>query len=270
MRVGFIGLGSQGAPMACRIVDAGFPTTLWARRSVSLEPFADSGAARASSLIELGEASDILGVCVVNDDDVRSVVLGDEGVLFGMKWGSLIAIHSTVHPRTCKEIADVARSLGVSVIDAPVSGGGPAAAAGKLLVLVGGAESDVERARPVLSAYGEPVVHLGPLGSGQLAKLVNNALMTAQLGLADDALRIGASLQLDPAALAEALTHGSGASFSLGVRARMGNDISHFPGDLLRKDIGILESVVGETDDLGTLGAAAQAALARLAGAARG
>jgi 3-hydroxyisobutyrate dehydrogenase-like beta-hydroxyacid dehydrogenase len=151
----------------------------------------------------------------------------------------------------------------VAVIDAPVSGGGQAAAAGKLLVLVGGADRDVERARPVLSTFGEPVVHLGRLGSGQLAKLINNALMTAQLGLADDALRLGASMQLDRTALAEALTHGSGASFSLGVRARMGDDISHFPGDLLRKDMAILDSVAGH-EQLGALGAAADATLARL------
>jgi 3-hydroxyisobutyrate dehydrogenase-like beta-hydroxyacid dehydrogenase len=253
--------------MARRIVDAGFSTTLWARRAASLEPFAATPASSASTLVELGAASDFLGVCVVNDDDVRSVLLGDEGALAGMKDGGLIAIHSTVHPRTCQEVADAASSHGVSVIDAPVSGGGPAAAAGKLLVLVGGADGDVERARPVLSTYGEPVVHLGPFGSGQLAKLINNALMTAQLGLADDALRLGASMQLDQAALAEALTHGSGASFSLGVRARMGNDISHFPGDLLRKDKAILDSVAGR-DQLGALGAAAEAALARLAGAA--
>jgi 3-hydroxyisobutyrate dehydrogenase len=182
-----------------------------------------------------------------------------------MAEGGMVAIHSTVHPDTCQEVADAARSRGVSVIDAPVSGGRPAAEAGNLLVLVGGEDSDVERARPVLAAYGDPIVHLGPLGSGQLAKLVNNALMTAQLGLADDALRIGASLQLDPGALAEALTHGSGASYSLGVRSVMPGGLSRFPaGALLRKDLDILTSVAGKSDgDLGALGAAAEAALGR-------
>jgi 3-hydroxyisobutyrate dehydrogenase-like beta-hydroxyacid dehydrogenase len=152
----------------------------------------------------------------------------------------------------------------VSVIDAPVSGGGMAAAAGTLLVLAGGDNGDVERARPVLSTYGDPVLHLGPLGSGQLAKVINNALMTAHLGLADDALRVGASLQLDVAALAKALTYGSGASYSLGIRARIAGELSQFSaGALLRKDLDILDSVSGP-DGLGALGAAAEATLARI------
>jgi 3-hydroxyisobutyrate dehydrogenase-like beta-hydroxyacid dehydrogenase len=115
------------------------------------------------------------------------------------------------------------------------------------------------------------VVHLGPLGSGQLAKVINNALMTAHLGLADDALRLGASLQLDVVALAKALTHGSGASYSLGIRTRIAGDLSQFSaGALLRKDLDILNSVAGDSvagaDQLGALGPAAEAALARILG----
>ncbi|MGA7420318.1 MAG: NAD(P)-dependent oxidoreductase [Acidimicrobiales bacterium] len=262
-RVGFVGLGSQGGPMARRIVEAGFATTLWARRPESLEPLATQ-TATAGSLVELGRVSDLVAVCVVNDDDVRSVLLGPDGILAGMGEGGLVAIHSTVHPETCRQVADSARPLGISVIDAPVSGGGRAAAAGNLLVLVGGDVADLQRARPVLSTYGNPVVHLGPLGSGQVAKLINNALMTAQLGLADDALRVGAALELDAGALAEALAHGSGASFSLGVRSQM--PLSQFPaGDLLRKDVDILASVAGSGGtDLGALRAAAEAALGRV------
>jgi len=114
--------------------------------------------------------------------------------------------------------------------------------------------------------FGDPVVHLGPLGSGQLAKLINNALMTAQLGLADDALRLGAGLGMDAAALADALSHGSGNSFSLGVRRRMGSGLAHFPATgLLRKDLDILTAVgTGAAVDLGALGAAAEAVLGRL------
>jgi 3-hydroxyisobutyrate dehydrogenase len=263
LRVGFVGLGDQGGPMARRIVDAGFATTVWARRPASLEPFASTPATTAASLAELGQASDLVGVCVVNDEDVRAVLLGPEGVVAGMDQGGIVAIHSTVHPDTCLEVADAARGRGVAVIDAPVSGGGQAAAAGKVLVLVGGADADVERARPVLATYGDPVVHLGPLGSGQVAKLINNALMTAHLGLADDALRVGAALRLDAAALAEALSHGSGVSFSLGVRSRMATGLTHFPaGGLLRKDIDILASVAtNDGTDLGALGAAAEATL---------
>jgi 3-hydroxyisobutyrate dehydrogenase len=266
LRVGFVGIGDQGGPMARRIVDAGFATTVWARRPASVEPFASTPATIAASPVELGRASDLVGVCVVNDADVRAVLLGPDGVLAGMGPGSIIAIHSTVHPQTCQEVAQAARSAGVSVIDAPVSGGGRAAAAGQVLVMVGGEDADVERARPVLVTFGDPVVHLGPLGSGQLAKLINNALMTAHLGLADDALRLGVGLGIDEAALAEALTRGSGASFSLGVRQRMPDGLAHFPaGGLLRKDLDILTAVAEQSGlDLSALGRAAEAVLGRI------
>ena len=127
MRVGFIGLGSQGAPMARRIVDGGYDLTLWARRPATLEPFADTAAKTADSPAELAAASDLVCICVVGDDDVREVLAGDTGVLAGLKSGGIVAIHSTVHPDTCRELAESAAKQGVSMIDAPVSGGGPAA-----------------------------------------------------------------------------------------------------------------------------------------------
>jgi 3-hydroxyisobutyrate dehydrogenase-like beta-hydroxyacid dehydrogenase len=250
--------------MARRIVDAGYPLTVWARRAASLEPFAGTPAATAPDLVALGRDSDVVGVCVVDDDGVRSVVLGPAGVLAGMAPGGIIAVHSTVHPRTCAELAAAAAEAGVAVVDAPVSGGGQVAAAGKLLVLVGGADADVACAMPVFRTYGDPVLHVGPLGSGQLVKLINNALMTAQLGLADDGLRLGAAFGLDPTALAQAVLQASGASFSLGVRSHMRLEgfVAH---RLLRKDLDILASVAGADGlDLGALGAAAEAALGRM------
>ena len=102
MRVGFIGLGSQGGPMAGRIIEAGFSTTLWARRPASLEPFADTAATVAGSPAELAAASDLVCLCVVGDDDVEEVTTGENGVLAGLKPGGVIAIHSTVHPETCR------------------------------------------------------------------------------------------------------------------------------------------------------------------------
>ncbi len=266
LRAGFVGLGDQGAPMARRIVDAGFPLTVWARRPASLAPFAGTAASVAPDLVALGRASDVVGVCVVDDAGVRSVVLGPDGLLAGMAPGGVIAVHSTVHPRTCAELAEQAVGAGVAVLDAPVSGGGLAAAAGKLLVLVGGDEDVVARAMPIFSTYGDPVLHVGPPGSGALAKLLNNALMTAQLGLADDALRLGAAFGLDGGALAGALLQASGASFSLGVRSRMPGGLEGFVAErLLRKDLDILRSVAEDDGlDLGALGAAGDAALGRM------
>ena len=126
MRVGFIGLGSQGGPMARRIIEAGFPTTLWARRPASLEGFADTAAKVAGSPADLAAASDLVCLCVVGDADIEDVTAGENGVLAGLEPGGVIAVHSTVHPKTCHDLAEKAAAQGVSVIDAPVSGGAPA------------------------------------------------------------------------------------------------------------------------------------------------
>ena len=101
MHIGFIGLGSQGVPMARRIIDAGYPTTLWARRPASLEPFADTAAKVAGSPAELAAVSDLVCLCVVDDADVEQVAGAENGLLAGLKPGSVIAVHSTVHPNTC-------------------------------------------------------------------------------------------------------------------------------------------------------------------------
>src|SRR4051812_14682042 len=184
IRVGFIGLGSQGAPMARRIVEGGYPLTVWARRPETIEPFADTEAAVAGTPAELGAASDVVGICVMADADVEDVLFRADGVLAGMAAGGVIAIHSTIHPDTCARVAQRARDRGVAVIDAPVSGGGGAAAQRKLLVMVGGEADHVARCQPVVETFGDPVLHLGPLGSGQMAKLVNNLAFTALVAVA--------------------------------------------------------------------------------------
>ena len=124
--------------MARRIVGGGYDVTLWARRAAILTPFADTSAKTAQSPAELAAASELVCLCVVGDDDVREVLAGDNGVLAGLAPGGIVAIHSTVHPDTCRELAESAAKQGVSIIDAPVSGGGPAAEEGQLLVMVGG------------------------------------------------------------------------------------------------------------------------------------
>lgn len=239
MQVGFIGLGSQGAPMARRIVEGGYATTLWARRPASLEPFGDTAAKVAESPAELAAASDLVCLCVVGDADIEEVADGENGLLAGLKPGSVIAVHSTVHPKTCHELAKKADAQGVSVIDAPVSGGAPAAEEGRLLVMVGGDSEVVERCRPVFETYANPVVHLGDLGSGQTTKLLNNLLFTANLGTAASALSLGEALGVLPDRLTEVISRGSGNSFALNV---LGGDtggldrLAGLAGALLQKD----------------------------------
>lgn len=240
-RVGFIGLGSQGAPMARRIVDAGFPTTLWARRAATLEPFADTPARLAGTPAELGAAVDILGVCVVDDAGVDSVLRGADGALATMTAGSVVMIHSTVHPSTCLRVQDDFPTL--HIVDAPVSGGGHQAAAGELLVMVGGSTEAVARCRPVLETFGAPVLHLGPLGAGQVAKVLNNTVFSAQLALAAEAFALAATLGLDRGSVARVLADGSGRSYAAGIVAGMGYELEALgplAGELLAKDVGIL------------------------------
>lgn len=240
MRVGFIGLGSQGGPMARRIVEGGFDLTLWARREASLEPYADTAAKTAGTPAELGAASDLVCICVVGDDDVREVLTGDTGVLAGIAAGGVIAIHSTVHPDTCRELAELAAQQQVTVIDAPVSGGGPAVEEGTLMVMVGGEEADVEKVRPVFATYSDAIVHLGGLGSGQVAKILNNLQFTANLGSAMSTLALGDALGLERQRLCEVLNRGSATSKAISSITMFGGTVeglAPIAGALLQKDV---------------------------------
>ncbi|MEU6354393.1 NAD(P)-dependent oxidoreductase [Streptomyces sp. NPDC047072] len=273
MRVGFIGLGSQGAPMARRIVDAGFETTLWARRPATLVPFADTPAKRAASPADLASVSDLVCVCVVDDADVEEVVTGASGILAGLRRGGVIAVHSTVHPDTCRRLADRAATHGVALIDAPVSGGGQAAAEGRLAVMAGGEPGTLAFCRPVFATYGDPIVHMGPLGTGQVAKLLNNVLFTANLATAAGTLALGRDLAVDPAALSRVLAHGSATSFALDRVAAAGGTLDRMAthaGPLLRKDVRLLTDVATAAGaSPGIVGTTAEEALAVMNAAAR-
>ncbi|MFJ9353088.1 NAD(P)-dependent oxidoreductase [Streptomyces mirabilis] len=244
-RVGFIGLGSQGAPMARRIAEVGFPLTLWARRRTSTDAFADTAATVAATPADLGAASDLVCLCVVADADVEDVLLRPDGVLTGMAPGGVVAIHSTVHPDTCRRVADEAAKREIAVLDAPVSGGGGAAAQRRLLIMAGGRETDVARCRPVFDAFADPVIHLGPLGSGQLAKLLNNFVFTAQVGLALDTYALADGLGIDRAAVAQVLAYGTGGSRAAAILAASGFNTEGLRHalPLLQKDVGLLLDV---------------------------
>ncbi len=248
MHTGFIGLGSQGGPMAQRIIDSGRDVALWARRPESLVPYAETTARIVGSPKELGATCEIVCLCVVSDDDVLEIASEPDGVLSGMGPGGIIVVHSTVHPDTCRRLAAAAHDVGVTVVDAPVSGGGRAAQARSLLVMVGGDDDAVARCMPVFSTYGNPVVHLGELGAGQTTKLLNNLLFTANLATAVDTLELGSELGVDTERLAEVITHGTANSFALGRIASAGGTLDRIAahaGNLLRKDVGLVEAIAG-------------------------
>jgi 3-hydroxyisobutyrate dehydrogenase-like beta-hydroxyacid dehydrogenase len=240
---GFIGVGSQGAPMARRMIDSGFDVILWARRASSLEPYKDTPARYAETIAALAREVDHVGVCVVTDADVRDVC---QDLIPAMRAGGLIAIHATVHPETCRKIQIDAAECGVRVVDAPVSGGPHVAEAGELTVMVGGDEADVALARPIFETFGRRIIHLGAVGAGQHGKLINNTLLTANLGMAHEALAAGERLGLARDALVELLLHSSGRSSGLEVRANLAApERFRRAGNLLAKDVRLLGEVLG-------------------------
>lgn len=246
-KYGFIGLGSQGGPMAQRMIDAGLDVVLWARRRESLEPYSNTPATIAESIQALGEQVEFCGVCVVDDAGVQQVC---EQLILTMKPGGVIAIHSTIHPDLCKALAEQANRNGLSLVDAPVSGGGEGAANGTLTVMVGGEEDAVNTARPVFETFAGLITHLGAVGAGQMAKLVNNNLMAANMALAHHALKTADALGLDRTAFIDLVRVSSGRSFSFDVCARLSkpSDFKH-GAPLLKKDVRLLGETIGENAD---------------------
>jgi 3-hydroxyisobutyrate dehydrogenase-like beta-hydroxyacid dehydrogenase len=176
-RVGFVGLGNIGRPMARRVVAAGLETVVLDTVPERVAELVAAGAHSAASPRELAAGCDVVGVCVRDDADVRAVLLGAEGLLAGAAPGSVVAIHSTVQPATVLEMGAAAAGRGVGLIDACITGGATGAAAGTLTVMAGGDPAHLEKARPLLESFAAKIVHTGALGNGAKVKLCNN-LMT--------------------------------------------------------------------------------------------
>ena len=174
LRAGFIGLGNIGKPLASHLVPAGFETTLFDLDPVPVRELADAGAQAAASPRAVAEQADLVGICVPNDEHVRSVMLGDDGVLAGAAAGTVVLIHSTILPATVIDLAEQARATGVRVLDACVTGGDQRAQDGVVTYLVGGDAETLDVARPFLDASSEHVIHAGPIGSGAKLKLCIN------------------------------------------------------------------------------------------------
>lgn len=242
LRTGFIGLGQQGGPMAERMVDAGLPVTLWARRPEALVKFVAKGAVAARSVSELGTNCDYVAICVIDDAGVQEIC---SELIPAMRSGSLLAIHSTILPETCTTLAEQCEARGIECLDAPVSGGGGAAAAGKLTVMCGGTDEAYERARSVLQSFAGTIVRLGDVGSAQRAKIVNNSLMAANMGLAHAACAAAEELGIDRTAFVELVKQSSGRSFGFEVYARLPAPQAFAHGaPLLVKDVDLLGTVL--------------------------
>ncbi len=245
-QVGFIGLGNQGEPIALRILGGGFPLHVWARREETNAAFAAKGATPAATPAELAARCDIIGICVRTDDDVRDVLLREpDGCFAAARPGALFLLHSTLSPKTVAEIGAAAQARGLRVLDAPVSGGPQGAAAGTMSVLAGGTSEDLARARPVLETFATKIPHLGPLGAGQMMKLLNNNLCYANVVTSIFALQLAEKLGMDPAVAAEVMRVSSGASQGLEIIASPATlEKITGPTSNVSKDVGHLVDLV--------------------------
>jgi 2-hydroxy-3-oxopropionate reductase len=219
IRVGFIGLGTMGAPMARNLLNRGHAITVWARRPEAMAPLVAAGAAAGESAAHVASASDVVMTMVTDTRAVEDVVLGERGIARGARPGSLVIDHSTIDPEGARRIGRQLQSQAIEMLDAPVSGGGAAAEAGTLAIMAGGSTDAFERAHPLLSCYAKSIVHIGPGGAGQIAKACNQiCTIVNQLGAAE-AMLLAERAGVDPRKVKEALMGGFAASRMLDLQA---------------------------------------------------
>ena len=242
MRVGFVGLGTMGGAMAANAAKAGFEVSAWNRTAGRAIDLHDLGVSIAETPAAVAAASDVVITMVSDTPDVEAVLFGSEGVAEGAPTGSLVVDMSTISPSATRDFAERLAKQGVAMLDAPVSGGSEGAKKATLSIFVGGEADDVERARPVLERLGTTITHVGPIGSGQAVKAVNQVILAgAYLGVAEGivlALKAG----LDVEQVVAALSGGAAQSWVLTNRSgrMLENDYPlGFKVALHRKDLGI-------------------------------
>jgi 3-hydroxyisobutyrate dehydrogenase-like beta-hydroxyacid dehydrogenase len=244
VKVGFIGAGRMGRPMAARLVAAGHEVSAVGRTVDKRRDLEQLGVSAVGEVAEAGAQADVVVLCVFTDEQVRQVCL-DSPLLPTMPSGSALVVHTTTSPKTIEAIA--ARADAVDVVDAPVSGAPHDVAAGRITLFVGGADDVVARLRPVLGCYGDPILHVGPCGAGQKVKLVNNALFAGHIGLLAEAKR---------PTLLGARPHGSASSRVLNIVAARGSVASFIEvaSEFVGKDVNVVRSMAAELGtDLGAL-----------------
>lgn len=201
MRLGFVGLGKIGSAMALQLAKADVELAVYDVRAEAMEPLVAAGAYAAGSCAEVAERSNAVGIAVVDDAQVETVVHGPGGLLEGASPGDVIAVSSTVRVPTIERLAAVAAAKGVGLIDAGVAGGDAAASEGALLTTVGGSPTDVARAQPLLEIFSKQVIHAGPLGSGMRLKLLKNHMSYLSLAIVHEARVVSDALGIEPEAL---------------------------------------------------------------------
>jgi 2-hydroxy-3-oxopropionate reductase len=242
-RVGFIGLGIMGAPMARHLLEAGFPMTVHSRSPGPVDAMVSDGAVQATSPSEVAGASDVVITMLPDTPDVENVLLGDGGVASGAVAGTLVIDMSTIDPGPTRVIAERLATHDVEMLDAPVSGGERGAIDGTLSIMVGGSDGAFARAAPILQAMGKNIVHVGPSGAGQITKACNQLVVAATIEAVAEALVLAERSGVDAAKVREALLGGFAGSKILEVHGQRMLDRAFEPGfraRLHRKDARIV------------------------------
>ncbi len=243
MKLAFVGLGVMGAPMAGHLSKAGYEVAVYNRTVEKADRWCKTyGGTSCRTPKDAARGRDILFVCVGNDDDLRAVVLGEDGLLSGARAGALIVDHSTVSALIAQDLFALGKAKGVGFLDAPVSGGEAGAVNGALTVMVGGESDDFLHAEPVMRAYAKAVTHLGPVGSGQRTKMVNQIAIAGLVQALAEAIHFAQRAGLDVEKVIEAIGQGAAGSWQMHNRASTMNRDAFdfgFAVDWMRKDLGI-------------------------------
>ncbi|MFG1793760.1 NAD(P)-dependent oxidoreductase [Nocardia sp. NPDC049149] len=206
-RIGFIGLGAMGAPMATRLLTWPGGLTVCDVRPEAVQPYTEAGATAVRSPAEVAAQAAVVSVAVVDDAQVRDVLTGPDGVLRSAAPETVVAVHSTISDRTAEQLGAECATHGVEFVDAPVSGGAPGAQRGALAVLVGGSDAAFERVRPPFGCFADLIVHAGPVGAGTRMKLARNLLHFIAFTAATEAQRLAEAAGLDITTLGKVVRH---------------------------------------------------------------
>jgi 2-hydroxy-3-oxopropionate reductase len=229
-KIGFIGLGIMGCPMALNLCKAGYTLWVHARRPEMMQPLIEVGATAGSSPKAVAAQTDIIFTMVSDASDVEEVILGTNGVMHGASAGNLVIDMSSIAASSTRRIAATLAETGIEMLDAPVSGGDKGAIAGTLSIMVGGKAAQFERARPLFEVLGENIVHIGDHGAGQIAKTCNQVLVSQTIAAVGEALLLAKAAKVDPANVRKALLGGFAGSRILEVHGQRMLDHDFQPG----------------------------------------
>jgi 3-hydroxyisobutyrate dehydrogenase len=256
MQIGFIGTGTMGLPMLKNLLKKGYRVTAYDIASAALDAAEAAGAERARSTAEAASSGDLVITMLPSSGNVEAAYLGSGGIIEGAKEGRLLIDMSTIDPGTSQRVAARLKERRLRFLDAPVSGALPRAIEGTLTIMVGGEAKDLEAARPILSTMGSTIIHVGPVGSGEVAKLCNNLVAGAAMIAVSEAFRLGEAFGVDLKILTDVIAHSSGATWVMehghpvpGINPDAASSRGYTAGfmtDLMAKDVGLAVAAARE------------------------